>query len=224
MDDAEYMKMESELNELVQSQVPDMQEMYPYIREIYNNPYNWPALDPVRHEICLSLTFGLYQSSLTLTNHLLESVLKFSLSFKYVFKNLNRNYREQDINSLIKKLKPGFDKYDNKTLSRTIEAAYSETLINDEQKVQLHKYRKTLRNPYSHANKAKIYGEQLIQIKSLFMNEKGEYQTDPTELVKIADLPFLHGMAQYEHAKGNAPKYFLEVDKLTRYLASKIFS
>jgi hypothetical protein len=95
-------------------------------------------LDPVRHEICLALTFGLYQSALTLTNHLHESVLKFALSFKYVFNNLDKKSSKHDINSLIEKLKSGFDKYDDKTLYQTIEIAYSEELINDEKKSQLH--------------------------------------------------------------------------------------
>jgi len=40
-----------------------------------------PELDVIRHEVCLCLIFHLNQAAIALTNHLLESFLKYSLIF-----------------------------------------------------------------------------------------------------------------------------------------------
>ena len=43
----------------------------------YSTPYDWPEMDTLRYEICGCISFGLNQAAITLTNHLLESLLKY---------------------------------------------------------------------------------------------------------------------------------------------------
>lgn len=191
--------------------------MYLHIREILRNPYAWPEMDTLRYEISLCLIFGFYQAALTLTNHMLESLLKFSLSYKYVFDNEDEESdSDHSIDSLIEKLKPEFEYYDNKSLNNTINKAYNKGLINEERKEQLHKHRKLLRNAYSHADKKKIHQDVKVPIRSLHMDETGKYNLDPEAEHKIVDLPFIHGIAQIKHAEANAPAYFKNVDDLVR--------
>lgn len=214
-----------ELNEILDSREPHVIKMYPKIRDIFRNGYEWPEMDTLRYEISLCLIFGLYQAAITLTNHMLESLLKFSLSYKYVFDKYPEKESKTDrsIASLIKELKPGFEKYDDKTLYFTIEEAFKVGIINKERKTQLHSYRQLLRNAYSHAEKKKIHRDVKIPVQSLFMDEDGRFQVDPETEHKINDLPFIHGIAQVKHAEVNAPPYFINVDSLTREINSMIF-
>lgn len=219
-------KYVDELNEILDSRDHHIFKMYPKIRDIYRNAYEWPEMDTLRHEISLCLIFGLYQAAMTLTNHMLESLLKFSLSYKYVFKNQPEKEAkvDQSIDTLIRKLKPGFEEYDDKTLYDTIEEAFKVGIISEERKIQLHIYRQLLRNAYSHAEKGKIHQDVKVSVKSLYMTEGGKFELDPETEHKITDLPFIHGIAQVKHAEVNAPPYFLNVDSLTREIKSMIFS
>lgn len=214
-----------ELNEILESREPHVIKMYPKIRDIFRNPYEWPEMDTLRHEVSLCLIFGFYQAAMTLTNHMLESLLKFSLSYKYVFENQPEKESKVDrsIASLIKELKPGFEKYDDKTLYLTIEEAFKVRIINEKRKNQLHKYRQLLRNAYSHAEKNKIHQDVKVPVRSLHLDEEGKFQVDPETEHKITDLPFIHGIAQVKHAEVNAPPYFINVDSLTREIKSMIF-
>lgn len=205
-----------ELNEILDSREPHVIKIYPKIRDIFRNGYEWPEMDTLRYEISLCLTFGLYQAAITLTNHMLESLLKFSLSYKYVFDKQPEKESKtgRSITSLIKELKPGFEEYDDKTLYFTIEEAFKVGTINEERKKQLHNYRQLPRNAYSHAEKNKIHRDIKIPVQSLFMDEEGRFQVDPETEHKVSDLPFIHGIAQVKHAEVNAPPYFINVDSL----------
>ena len=60
---------------------------YEIIKDIFNSQYDYPALNPLRDEICKCFICGLYQSTITLTNHFLEKSLKFCLGIKYSIEN-----------------------------------------------------------------------------------------------------------------------------------------
>lgn len=60
---------------------------YEIVKEIFTIEYGYSALDPIRDEICKCFICGLYQSTITLTNHFLEKSLKFCLGIKYSIEN-----------------------------------------------------------------------------------------------------------------------------------------
>ena len=60
---------------------------YNTIAEAFENEYGWPEVDSVRSEVCKCLICGLHQAAITLTNHLLESVLKKALIIEESAKN-----------------------------------------------------------------------------------------------------------------------------------------
>jgi hypothetical protein len=66
---------------------------YEIIKDIFNSQYDYPTLNPVRDEICKCFICGLYQSTITLTNHFLEKSLKFCLGIKYSIENTKNNIR-----------------------------------------------------------------------------------------------------------------------------------
>lgn len=154
---------------------------------------------------------------------MLESLLKFALSYKHAFDNFKDNTEDRSLSALLGSLKPGFELYDNKDLNYTINRACTLGLITKDQKTQLHRFRQLLRNAYSHAEKKKIHGDKDIPVQSLHMTDEGRFEVDPEEFHKILDMPFMHGIAQYYHAKDNAPAYFLYVDALVREMMPKVF-
>ncbi len=79
--------MIEELNQIIDSREVEVARVYPQVRDAFQTPYGWPELDTLREEVCIALTFGLHQAALTLTNHMLESFLKFSISYKEAFES-----------------------------------------------------------------------------------------------------------------------------------------
>ena len=87
MNDIPTEAMTTELNDIIVGCEADMLKNYPQVITAFKTCYNLPELDPVRHEISLCLIFGLYQAAITLTNHLLESMLKYGLTYHHAINN-----------------------------------------------------------------------------------------------------------------------------------------
>jgi len=122
MNDEQRKKYTDEVNEIIKSRFEFINRHYPSIRKAYQNHYDWPELDPLRHEICICITFGLCQAAITLTNHLLESLLKLALIIKCgdKVKQSEDDIRGRVISALIEKYKDCIEKYNDKSLSTTI--------------------------------------------------------------------------------------------------------
>ena len=61
-------KIVDQMNEILRSRKGEIISNYPLIQDLYQNYYNMPELDPLRHEVCLCLILGLNQAAITLTN------------------------------------------------------------------------------------------------------------------------------------------------------------
>jgi hypothetical protein len=86
MDEKERQTVIAELKAILEERQRLMLQNYLLVRESYRTEYNFPELDPVRNEVALCLVFGLPQAAITLTNHLLESLLKFALIYDHAIK------------------------------------------------------------------------------------------------------------------------------------------
>jgi hypothetical protein len=217
-------QMAEEINELITSRHSEAIEMYPKVRDVYRKHYDWPEMDTLRHEVCTCLVFGLYQAALTLTNHMLESLLKFALSYKDALDSKEPDNNDHSLKFLLERLKPSFELYDNKDLSNTINRSCTVGLITKNQKKELHNFRELLRNPYSHAEKKKIHADKKIPVQCLHLDGKGDLKMEQETNESVLAMPFLHGMAQYYHAKAHGPLYFLHVDALVREIIPKVFT
>ncbi len=119
--------------------------------DAYRNAYDWPEIDPIRNEISLCLMFGLNQAAITLTNHLLENLLKTTL-IAYHSKDKFPKDSEGKVADLIEMTREERVKYGNMALGNCINAVRSAGLINKDQKKLLHEIRDSFRNAFGHFN------------------------------------------------------------------------
>lgn len=225
----EEKSINEEINNILKSRTTYVRENFFKIRFQYNNGYNLPEIDPIRHEICLDILFGLYQSALTLTNHLLESFLKIALIYKDYFDDFDKRKtteKEVDIDNMVKQLadelKPYNEKYNGKDLSYTINRACTTGLISKEEKQQLHEFRERFRNPYGHADRKKQYGGITTPVQGGTIKDDELVFGSATE-IEVFGLPFFQGIAQWHHAEAYSFPYFEYLDNLIRKTLKKIF-
>lgn len=196
---------------------------YPVISDAYKNHYEWPEMDTLRHEACLCIAFGLSQSAITICNHLMESLLKYSLIYHHSLNNEKPFKSGADlVETMEAYTEEGIKQYGSLTLSRTIMAAHSNGLISEEEKNMLNKFRDEFRNAYSHADKEKTFGDTSVSVQSTKINSKGIKPGIPVQAV-IAKNPIVHSNAQVEKAKQDAPVYFSYLDKLVRLMKGRVF-
>jgi len=198
--------------------------VYKAIRRAFASEYGLPELDLIRHEICLCLILGLDQAALTLTNHLLESLLKYALIYYEADRTTakRRVPKGQAVQSLVELTAPALRKYGDKDLSHNINSACRVGLITKDQKKELHRYREIFRNAWSHSDKNKTFGSASVEVRALRI-EGGKLVSDSDGQVPISDLLMFHGIAQVMVARENALPYFLQIDGIARQVLAKVF-
>lgn len=229
MNEEQKKEIFNEINSILKSRGQFINENYLKIRFQYQNPYNFPDFDPIRHEICMDILFGLYQSAITLTNHLMETFLKLSLIYKeFLDEHENKNEKESKIDvdnlpsMLANELRPFNDKYNGKDLSFTINRACKIGLISKEEKKQLHEFRERFRNPYGHADRKKQHGESSTGVQGATI-EGDELKFGVENEMKLFEMLFFQGIAQWHHAEAYSLPYFSYLDQIIRRTLLKIF-
>jgi hypothetical protein len=214
----------SEVNDLIRGRQSEIAHNYPLVRVAYKTCYGLPELDPLRHEITLCLVFGLYQAAVTLTNHLLESMLKYALAYHYALKHppVSSPPHGAAAKHLVDWLAEGNALYANKKLGHNINQACTNGIITKIQKERLHEFRNAFRNAYSHADKKKTFGEASTPVTAVRFDPNG-LVVDAPEQVGLAELLIGHGFFQSIHAQQNALRYFLEIDAITHHVMKKVF-
>jgi len=224
MSDQRNNKFNNEVNEIIKSRFEFIDRHYLSIRDAYHKDYDWPELDPLRHEICICIMFGLCQAAITLTNHLLESLLKFAL---IILHGKNKKQKEEEIkgrviSSFIEKYEEGIRLYGDANLDKTINRACTVGLITKEQKNHLHHFRERFRNAYSHSDKKKIFGKSTVPVAGVRL-ENEKFVSDENSEPEISKLLVGQGLIQAMMAQNDAPEYFLYIDRLAREIREKLF-
>ena len=224
MDEKERQTVIAELTAIVEERQRVMWRNYLLVREAYRTEYDFPELDPVRHEVALCLISGLPQAAITLTNHLLESLLKFALIYDYAIKHQPNTQPPPmaSTHALTDWLRPAKKLYMDKNLSFTIDRACSLGFITEDQSKQLHEFRRDFRNAFSHADKDKTFRDAATQVAAAHV-ESGTIAMEQSEEVPIADLLIGQGLFQVTYTRKNAVPYFLYVDRLAREIRVKVF-
>lgn len=212
------------INALIKSRGKFLLKEYPQIESFYKKAYNLPDLDPIRHEICICIAFGLYQAAMTLTNHLLESFIKLSLTYNDIHANPSnlKNKPEDKLKSLTNDLKASGNKFNDKNLGDNINKACKFGLITKEEKKQLNEFREKFRNAYSHADRKKQHGDITTPVQFSTI-EEGKIKMEPLQEVSLFDLPIFQGIAQWHHAEVFSYPYFEYLDGVIRRTLSIIF-
>lgn len=198
---------------------------YNIVADAFENDYLWPEVDPVRNEICKCIICGFYQASVTLTNHLLESVLKKAL----IINEASKNKTEQsDITNVFDE---ATKKYANKDLDFTINQACRKGLIDKDEKNTLHKFREQYRNAFSHADPLKTFKGISIPATKFTTSDlhnpeeffKRVFEDKPNTHLYVENNIIIQGLTQSIKAKNEAVPYFLTIDRLVRNLCTKLF-
>jgi hypothetical protein len=217
------MNKSNRIEEFIRDLNSNINPNYEIIKGVFNQEYGFPALDPLRDEICKCFICGLYQSTITLTNHLLEKSLKFCLASKYTFENKSKDTEIQDA------FIDGINKYDNSMLQQSINAACTQGLITKPQKIELNGFRDKFRNPYSHAFN-KIFEGKKVTGKVLTADDlqnglddffKKCFDKSSDIEMPLENLPFAQGIFQIKIAKEDSFPYFKRVDEIIRDMLEK---
>jgi len=179
---------------------------YEKIKVKFHSGYNYPEFDTIRDEICKCLICDLNLAAITLTNHLLEDFLKKMLIYKNVKKENESIFGAFDAST---------KEYDGITLFNSIEKAFVENIISEEQKDLLHQFRNEFRNPYSHAESKKIFSGLTVGVQEVKL-ENNKFNVSEYKQEEIIGLPFVHGLVKIEIAKQIAVQYFDLVDEIIR--------
>lgn len=186
-------------------------ENYEQIKSAFENGYGYPEFDKLRDEICKCLICDFNMASITLTNHLLEDFLKKMLVYNNTPKNQDTLFGIFDVPT---------KEYNGINLYDSIEKAYKQSLITEEQKILFHQFRNEFRNPFSHADSEKIFQNQTCGAQELKL-DGDKINISDYQKVEILGAPFMHGLAKLEIAKASAMKYFVSVDILIRNVLNK---
>ena len=203
----------------------NIRKNYNTIARAFEKEYGWPEVDSVRSEVCKCLICGLHQAAITLTNHLLESVLKKAL----IIDESAQNKTEQ--NDITNVFDDATKKYANKNLDFTINQACRKGLITKKDKKLLHIFRERYRNAYSHADPQKTFSgvsipATIFTTKDLDNPEeffKRAFTDKPNVILSAENNVIIQGLMQSSKAEDEAMDYFLTTDGMIRNLCSRLF-
>lgn len=222
MDASDQTKIEmAEIDKLIGNRFNQkMLSIYRRLMPIIENTYEgFPEVQILKHEICLCLLLQLNQAAITLSNHLIESFLKYAL----IYHDANCS---QDNENLPNKLKETFKepnkKYGSMKMYDTIEAAFKMNLIDDAYRTQLHKIRNDFRNAYSHAEQNKIHKDSSIPLVGGKFVE-GELILEKAVNSFVRDIPVIQSICQSYHAEATSLPYFEFIMVLIDKTRPKIF-
>jgi hypothetical protein len=220
MNEGEKKALDEEFKSILRQRKEHIEKNYPLIRHCHLTEYGLPELEPLRYEITLCLTFGLYQAALTLTNHLLESLLKCALSYHYALQKQPK--QAISLKTFTEWFKEAQSRYNDKELSYTINQASTHGFITKEEKKKLHHFRTTLRNAYGHADRRKQFGNTTVPAQAVNFADTKAIK-EGKQNVPLVDLPLFHGFFQVIYAEADAVPYYLFIDNLARHIIAKLF-
>ena len=221
-------EMKKELSGIIERVNSDLPRNYSKIRTAYVRKYDLSDLDPLRDEICLCITFGLNQAAITLTNHMLECLVKSALIHSEA-RRQSGNHEVPDTptpQSMIDYLAEAKKKYANNSLENNINAACTQGRISKEEKRQLKGFRDRFRDAFGHADPDKTFGDSEVSVQAMKLGaaeEEGGVSVGPRESVQIADFLMTRGIHQVELARFYSADYFLNIDDLVHKIFDKVY-
>jgi hypothetical protein len=191
-------------------------ERFPDLCQYLHHPVLiFTELQPKFNEIISCIIMESYSASITLTNHVLERLLKLALIIDTV--GLDK-IKIEDWNSVYSSIE--VDKINSKKLNDTINMCKSRNLISEEEKNHLHLLRESIRNGFSHFDPKQIFKDE-IDIKTFTYQASNSKEKKPFEL-NFKSIPMLQSVYTNLYAKENAQYFFEVVFKLTYNIQKRI--
>lgn len=164
----------------------------------------------------------LNQAAITLTNHLLENLLKTTLIAYYSKDKFPKDSKDK-VDDLVEMTREAREKYGEMALGDCINNVRKAGLIDKKQQNFLHEIRDAFRNAFSHADKEKIFQGGTVPIQVMSIEDDG-ISAEVKKVVKLSDLVIGQGIIQAMQAEREAPWYFKNIDSLARELFDKVFN
>jgi hypothetical protein len=182
-------------------------------------------LTGLRNEIVNCLLLELYQAAIFCTNHFLERLIKVAL-----IKNHTAGYNYLQPEMYNQKIEESKKLFDSLTLHKSLECAFKKDLISVEEMKELSELRKKMRNPYSHAEIAKINETSPATFKGFMFNlddikaklTKGEEIGLPPPIELSTFSPAFAQLHQEHNSKASAFGYFKKVHSILLEIEKRI--
>jgi len=167
-----------------------------------NDSTLFSELNPKIFEVNKCLILECFTASITLTNHILERLLKLALITN------DTGIGELDVSLWDEHFEKPHKDYSGKTLGNTIELCLSRELITTEDKDYLfNKVREQIRNGFSHSDTDKILVDNIEYAVMFQSSFKNPTNIKPVKL-NIKNNPIFQAIQMENFAKENALKYF----------------
>jgi hypothetical protein len=214
-----------ELEKIVNQKAQYALTVYGHLRDSYQSPFcdsGTPQLESLRLEAALCLLFGMNQAAITITNHLMESFLKYVLA--YHFSHLDPSPSiDASPSAQMERLQSAMERVDQMDLEVTIKMACRRNIVGKEDKDILLGIKDEFRNPYSHASKTKLFGQKKTTVYPACITPEGRITPSLPLEINIGRSPLVSWYAQYEHAKTRALPYFIYMDDLIRRTLATLY-
>lgn len=160
-----------------------------------------------------------YIASITLTNHILERLLKLALIQNYVGLK-----PAKDMKTFAIMYEVPHKLYSDKTLGNTIDHCKKEGLITQTQRDFLYDYiRETIRNGFSHSDTDKVF--KAAPDESIVYHQNLTEPINPQPMTMNLKLnPSIQSIHLFDFAKDAAPKYFDYVFELMKSIEQELLN
>lgn len=172
-------------------------------------------LYPILAEICSCFYLQKYMAAVTLTNHFLESIVKFAL----IYKEGNGKTLE-DPKTMDKVFETECRMYLKANLGNNIETLYKKGMITEVQCNHLKDLKDLYRNAYSHASNNDVVANARMKVVCGSLSNPDQIEEVDT---KVCNLPLLLVIARKSFVKNTGLGYFYEVVKLLEQLDSQLY-
>jgi len=207
-------KIKTQVDDLINRYVQNAHKNFALLDGIIDDELLWPEMRYVRNEILDCLLIGNNQAAITLTNHFLEKSLKMALIYH------STGGKRVDFEGQMHTYDQALADYGDSDLAQTINACAGRArLIDKETKETLHGYREKFRDPYSHANAARTFGDLTASAAILSTEKPSNYKI---QVNKIASMPYMHGIIQKQLADRDAFQYFKYVYETHKLLEESV--
>lgn len=165
-------------------------------------------------EICNCFYLQNVFAATTLTNHLFECMVKFTLAF--IEGGGKKAYGVADFENIFEK---EFALYGEEDLGKNIKTLYDKHVIPEKLRDRLLYLKNIYRNPYSHASNNNYVKEATTNICAADINKLTEMEN---RIVNVTGNPFLLIDARKAFLQRHALPYFVEICKYLRYFDEEI--
>lgn len=172
------------------------------------------SLYPILAEICSCFYLQKNMAAVTLTNHLLESAIKFALVFKE-----GNGKTFDDLAKMDTLFEEECKMYMGETLNNNINNLHEKGMIDDAQKDRLIHLKNLYRNPYSHASNNALVNTASTQIVCGDLSDPSYIEE---RQAKVAYNPLLMVNARIDFINRTGFSYFQEVVNLMVILDRQI--